>query len=30
MDQVHTRFSDEHVAFLVRGYSQGLITRVEV
>jgi allantoin racemase len=30
MDQVHKRFSDEQVAFLLRAYSQGLITRVEV
>jgi len=30
MDQVHKRFSDEQVAFLLQAYSQGLMTRVEV
>lgn len=30
MAQVHTRFSDEQVIFLLQAYSQGLITRVEV
>ena len=30
MGQVHKRFSDEQVAFLLQAYSQGLMTRVEV
>jgi len=30
MDQVHKRFSDEQVAFLLQKYSQGLMTRAEV
>jgi len=30
MDQLHKRFSGEQVAFLLRAYSQGLITRVEI
>jgi len=30
MGQVHTRFSDEQVAFPLQAYSEGLITRVEV
>jgi hypothetical protein len=30
MDQVHKRFSDEQVVFLLQAYSQGLMTRVEV
>jgi hypothetical protein len=30
MDQVHTRFSDEQVVFVLRKYCQGLMTRVEV
>ena len=30
MAQVHTRFSDEQVIFLLQKYSEGLMTRVEV
>jgi len=30
MGQVHKRFSDEQVAFLLQEYSQGLMTRLEV
>ena len=30
MGQVHKRFSDEQVAFLLQAYSQDLMTRVEV
>jgi hypothetical protein len=30
MDQVHKRFSDEQVAFLLQAYSQGLMARVDV
>jgi len=30
MSQLHKRFSDEQVAFLLWAYSQGLITRVEI
>jgi len=30
MDQVHRRFSDEEVIFLLQAYSQGLMTKVEV
>ena len=29
MGQVHKRFLDEQVAFLVQSYSQGLMTRVD-
>ena len=30
MDQVHKRFSEEQVVFLLQAYSQGLMTGVEV
>ena len=29
MGQVHRRFSDEQVGFLLQAYCQGLMTRVE-
>ena len=30
MDQVHTRFSDEQVVFVLWKHTEGLMTRVEV